>query len=201
MKRILLFSVCMLAFVPQLFAGVRFGVQATGASVNFEKPLDEIYKQGFGGGAHLDFDFSGGVGGLRFFGDYILFSPDLDKFKSLLVQSGGGTAADYKLEGGDLTMINFGANLKLGTPPKGFSVYATGGAGGTALSLSKFKVTYGGSTQESEPVKTETKFSANAGAGVELNLGIILYLEAKYTWIFTEGKTSTFIPVSIGVTF
>jgi len=49
-------------------------------------------------------------------------------------------------------------------------------------------------------VSGETKFSANLGAGVDLKVGIELYVEARYTWIFTSGETSTYIPVSIGIT-
>jgi hypothetical protein len=46
-----------------------------------------------------------------------------------------------------------------------------------------------------------TNASVNFGAGVDLNVVVTLYLEAKYTIIFTEGESSSFIPVSLGITF
>ena len=49
--------------------------------------------------------------------------------------------------------------------------------------------------------KSGTNASVNFGAGVDLNLIITLYLEAKYTIIFTEGESSSFVPVSLGITF
>ena len=47
-------------------------------------------------------------------------------------------------------------------------------------------------------MKGETKTAFNVGAGVDLKIGITLFIEGKYTWIMTEGETSTYIPISIG---
>jgi hypothetical protein len=41
----------------------------------------------------------------------------------------------------------------------------------------------------------------NLGAGVDLSIGVTLYLEVKYTWVLTDPNTSTLFPVQIGVTF
>ncbi len=44
--------------------------------------------------------------------------------------------------------------------------------------------------------------TSSISTGVNLSLVVVsLYLEARYTWIFTEGSTSTYVPVSLGITF
>jgi hypothetical protein len=60
----------------------------------------------------------------------------------------------------------------------------------------------GGIRLGSIPSSTQAgKTSLDVGAGVDLKLGISLFLEVKYAWIFTEGSTSTYVPLSVGVTF
>ena len=204
MNRILVFLLSMVVVASGAYAGtlVGFGFQGTGAQVNFTGTMKDIYSQGFGGGAHLDIGFVPGIG-IRLVGDYIIFSPDNSKFKTLLVQENPGTAAsDFNIEGGQINFLTVALNLKLGLPSPVFSPYLTGGGGSTTVSSSDIKVSYRGGSSENFPgAKSETKFSANAGGGIELKVGITLYIEAKYTWIFTEGETSTYVPVSIGITF
>jgi len=46
-----------------------------------------------------------------------------------------------------------------------------------------------------------TKFSANAGGGISLGVGAAeLFLESRWVRVFTENRTSNFVPVTIGVT-
>ena len=208
MRRLLVVLLCLAAFSPAVFASglVGFGVQATGANVNFPDPLKEVYGQGFGGGAHLDINFIPFVG-IRVVGDYISFSPDNNKYRALFVKLAAGDGftsipADWGLDGGRVGILSFSANAKFGLPTPVLSPYLTAGVGSASLSVSDLKVTFQGGAVGNVPgVKSETKFSANAGGGVELNFGVSLYLEAKYTWIFTEGSTDTYIPVSLGITF
>ena len=50
--------------------------------------------------------------------------------------------------------------------------------------------------------ETVTKFLSNAGIGVDFSLGALsLFVETKYTWIFTENEASTYLPVTVGITF
>jgi opacity protein-like surface antigen len=204
MKRIPLVLLCVVILAPGAFAGtlVGFGFQATGAQVNFPEPVKDYYNRGFGGGAHLDIGFVPAVG-IRLVGDYVVFSPDNDKLKGSLVQANPGSAAsDFSIDGGQINFLTVSLNLKFGVPSPIFSPYLTGGAGSTSVSTSDIKVSYRGGQSENFPgAKAETKFSANLGGGVELKMGITLYVETKYTWIFTEGETSTYVPVSIGITF
>ncbi len=48
---------------------------------------------------------------------------------------------------------------------------------------------------------SETKTAYNVGAGVDVSIGVTLFLEVKYMWVVTDPETSTLFPVTIGVTF
>jgi hypothetical protein len=74
--------------------------------------------------------------------------------------------------------------------------------GSATFSGSETTVKYNGVPLVQSPgVAKETAFSANIGVGVDLNLIITLYLEAKYTVAFTQGSSSSFALASLGVTF
>jgi opacity protein-like surface antigen len=82
------------------------------------------------------------------------------------------------------------------------SPYLTGGVGVASVSTSDLTIKYQGVPYTAAPGSSSgTKTSLNIGAGVDLNLILTIYLEAKYTVIFTEGESSSFVPVSLGVTF
>ncbi len=209
MRRSLLVSLCLIAFSPCLFASglVGFGFQLTGASANFADPLKDVYGQGIGGGVHLDINFVPFIG-VRVTGDYLSFSPDNDKYKALFIQEiqaeqGITTVpSDWSIDGGRVGILSIAANAKLGLPTPVLSPYATAGIGSSTMSVSDLKIAFRGTPIPGLPsISSETKFSANAGVGVELNLVVSLYLEAKYTWIFVEGGTDTYVPVSLGITF
>ena len=183
---------------------IHFGFQVTGANINVPKPLNEIYGFGYGGGVHLDFSLPV-LFAFRLQGDYVRFSADQGKYQQLLSSLVGGRAAtDFSIDGGSISVWSANANVKSSFLPLPIiSPYFTGGAGLANLSAADATVKY-----QNQPVpggtipgvKGETNFSANVGAGVDLKLGIELYIEARYTWIFTSGETSTYIPVSIGIT-
>lgn len=183
---------------------VHFGFQATGANINVPKPLNEIYGFGYGGGVHMDVSLPVLLA-FRLQGDYVRFSADQGKYQQLLSSLVGGSAAnDFSIDGGSISVWSVFANVKSTILPLPvISPYLTGGAGVANLSAADATVKY-----QNQPVqggtipgiKGETNFSANVGAGVDLKLGIELYIEARYTWIFTSGETSTYIPVSIGIT-
>ncbi|MGA9116021.1 MAG: outer membrane beta-barrel protein [Bacteroidota bacterium] len=180
---------------------VRFGLQATGASINVQGPLQEAYGPGFGGGVHLDVEI--GPWSVRAVGDYMRFSPDNAQYRTILARWGGGSAEAYTLSGGEMTIISAGVNLQGDLLPLPvFSPYLTGGGGLGRITVADASVSYNGAPVGSVPgLSSETRASANVGAGVKLSLGVDLYLEARHTWIFTEGESSTYIPVSLGITF
>ncbi|HEU4586637.1 MAG TPA: hypothetical protein VFR95_12865, partial [Gemmatimonadaceae bacterium] len=50
--------------------------------------------------------------------------------------------------------------------------------------------------------KTQTKFGLNAGAGLRFQLtGFSTFVEARWHTIFTEGKNTQVIPISVGISF
>ncbi|MER3522797.1 MAG: hypothetical protein C4326_01680 [Ignavibacteria bacterium] len=205
MKYLAILAATILLLSPTAFAAgpLGFGLQATGANVNFEGPTKEMYGFGFGGGLHLDVNFIPMLS-LRLQGDYVLFSPDKGKYAAYLARGAGRSPSDLSVEGGRLTFISAIANVKFDVLPAPLvSPYVTGGVGITSFSYSDLTVNYRGQViplNISKP-ESQTKFSANLGAGIDVNVAVVnVYLEARYSWIFTKGSTSTYIPVSLGVT-
>jgi len=204
MKRLILFCTILLTFALTAQAQVRFGIQGDVTNFNVPGNLKDIYGLGLGGGAHLDV----GIGplGLRLSGDYVFLSPDKDKYRALIAQLiGAGAAAGFNIDGGRIDVISGNANLKLDLLPLPIiHVYVTGGGGVVNLSVTEAKVTFNGAPITTIPaVKSQTKPSVNAGAGVDISLGgLTLFGEVKVVWIMTEGETSTQVPLAtVGLTF
>ncbi len=213
MKRLLM--CCILASVAPAFAqlgpvgpSLAFGFHANftnlnlpGPSVNGATPLEDVYGGGYGGGVHLDISFV--TLGLRVSGDYFTFSPDNDKYRSALAALVGSAASQFSLNGGRVSIISGNVNAKMGVLPIPIlSPYLTGGIGLARISADETKVIFQGQPTQGFPsFSSETKTSFNIGAGVDLNVGVALFLEVKYTWILTDNKTSTYVPVTIGITF
>ncbi len=180
---------------------VHFGVQGNFGSINVAEPMKSVYGPGFGGGAHLDINFA--MLALRVSGDYITFAPDNDKYRQVLSGLTGTAAQSFAIEGGRINIFSGTVNLKTTFLPLPIvTPYITGGVGLANISVDDAKITFNGAPQGTVAgVKGQTKTALNLGAGVDLKVGITLYIEAKYTWVFTEGETSTYIPISIGITF
>lgn len=182
---------------------ISFGFQATGANLNVDGPLKEVYGFGVGGGAHLDINLPVLLG-IRVQGDFVTFSPDEAKYRTLV--SGlvpGIIPQNLSIEGGRINILSVNANGKLSPLPLPIiSPYLTAGGGIANMSVSETMVKYQGNTVPVGSVASETNASANLGVGVDLNLiAVTLFLEARYTWIFTSGATSTYVPISLGITF
>ncbi len=208
MKRALLLCCCCCLIVfgsqAQSDLGVRFGVQGNYANITIESvdQLKDVYGPGWGGGAHIDFSIP--MFTFRLNGDYLAFAADNDKFRDGLALINGVPASDVSVEGGRIDIFSLALNGKFsflqGLPI--VSPYITGGFGMARLTFNETKVTYLGQPQDFPGTSSQTKPQFNAGAGVDVNLvGIAMYLEAKYTWVSTEGETSTYVPVTLGVTF
>jgi hypothetical protein len=204
MKRI----ACAVAVVAFLAAGATaqvslgWGVHGNYAQLDVSGQLSSVYGSGLGGGAHLDVNLM--MITLRFSGDYVTFSPDQDKYRNELAQLLGNAATGYSIDGGNINILSVNANAKWTLLPiPVVSPYLTGGIGLAQMSTGDLTVKYNGSSVGGFPkVAGETKTAANLGAGVDLKLGVVtLYAEAKYTWIFTEGNSTKYIPISVGITF
>ena len=203
MKRLILCCALLIAVSLTAQSQVRFGIQGDFTNVNVAGAVKDIYGLGLGGGIH--FDINAGPLGLRLSGDYVFLSPDKDKYRALLATYLGSAASGFSIDGGRIDVISGNLNLKLDVLPLPvIHVYATGGGGLVNLSVTEAKITFNGAPITTFPaMKTQTKASVNAGAGVDLSLGgLTLYGEVKIVWIMTEGETSTQVPLAtIGLTF
>jgi opacity protein-like surface antigen len=204
MKRLIATAVAVLIVSSAARADgmIGFGVQLTGAALNVPEPLKAVYGVGYGGGAHLDINLPV-LFSIRVAADYTTYSPDADKYKGIIATFNPGTAAsDYDFSGGRINIFSVSANGKLGLPTPLVSPYITAGGGIASVSSSDLTIRYQGQpVANAAGASTGTKGSINFGVGVDLNIVITLYLEAKYTIIFTEGESSSFVPVSLGITF
>lgn len=191
-------------FVPS----VHFGVHATFMNANFPGPningsdaLKDVYGAGFGAGAHLDIRLA--MLSLRISGDYLAFSPDNDKYRQGLEAIIGTAAGQFSVSGGGITMWSGNLNAKMEILPLPIiKPYLTGGVGFAKLTIDDAKVLQNNvETKAFKGFSSETKTMWNLGAGVDLDIGVTLYLEVKYMWVLTDSKTSTLVPVTIGITF
>ncbi|HET6272010.1 MAG TPA: outer membrane beta-barrel protein [Bacteroidota bacterium] len=202
MRRTLLLSLLTIGLSSSAFAAgpVRFGLHGNAAFLNVPEPLKEAYGFGYGGGAHLDISLL--VLSIRVSGDYISFPIDEGKFKAILA-AGGLNASDFQFDGGRIGILSFAVNGKMGFPVPVFSPYITAGAGLASISVSDLSIRYQGQPVVSAAgQKAETKFSINVGVGADLDIIVAtLFIEAKYTLIFTEGESSSYVPVTLGITF
>ena len=164
--------------------------------------ISSVYGSGWGAGAHLDVNLM--MISLRFSGDYVTFSPDQDKYRNELARLLGNAAAGYSIDGGNVNILSVNANVKWSLLPiPVVSPYLTGGIGLAQLSSGDLTVKYNGASVGGFPkVEGETKTAVNLGAGVDLKLGgVALFAEVRYTWILTEGGSTRYIPISVGITF
>lgn len=209
MKRLALlllftFMIPSFSFSDGLFS---FGVHGNFANLDVAEPLHRVYSTGFGGGLHGDFHF--GVVTLRVNGDYISFGADHDLYTTLIYNAILADYPDFLRQevqvngGGAIGILSFGLNGKVNFPGSVVSPYATAGAGMAALSVSTINATIQGAPATIVTgLSNQTRFMTNLGAGMDVPVGTLtLFLEAKYTWVFTKNEKSGYIPVTLGVTF
>lgn len=182
---------------------VAFGLHGNFANINIaDETFKDVYGLGYGGGLHFDVKLV--MLSVRVSGDYITASPDNDKFRASLQKLIGTAATQYSIDGGGMSIYSGNVNAKWTLLPLPLvQPYLTGGVGLARLSQDELKVTQAGTAVSNVPsFSSSTSSSLNVGVGVDLALpGITLFGEGKYTWIFADGGTSTYIPFSIGITF
>jgi len=191
-----------------LAQSIGFGAHANIANLNLGLPassnvgglLKDAYGPGYGGGAHLDIGLVGFT--FRVSGDYLSFSPDNEKYRQALAGLLGNSASGYTIEGGKVTIWSGSVNAQLPILPLPvIKPYLTGGIGFANVKADDATVTYLGNPVGNPPgVPSQTKTMFNLGAGVDFHLGITLFVELRYTWILTDGETTTYLPVMLGVT-
>lgn len=204
MKAVLLATVLALMALPASAKGpVSFGIHANGAFLNVPPPLDPAYGFGYGGGLHLDINFIPGTN-LRISGDYISFGLNEDDYKKVAAEYNPGFGSTgFSLSGGRISILSASANGRFGLPFPVVSPYITAGVGIAVIGSSDLSVSYLGQVVSPSPEQSdETKPSLNIGGGVDLNIAVAtIFVEAKYTVIFTSRESSSYIPITIGVTF
>jgi opacity protein-like surface antigen len=170
------------------------------ASSNVGGSLKDAYGPGYGGGAHFDVGLIGYS--FRLSVDYLSFSPDNDKYRQVLAGLLGNSAAGYTIDGGKITIWSGSVNAKMAIFPLPLiQPYLTGGIGLANIKADGATVAYQGTPIGNPPgVPSQTKTLFNLGAGLDLKVGITLFVELRYTWILTDGEKTTYLPVMLGVT-
>ncbi len=208
MKNLLAIITMMIAAASASPAQISFGGGAHSglAFTSFPKPTNEFYAIGFGGGVHGDLNLLPFLS-TRVSVDYNLFPSDKTKLKSqFTVRDGNGNVTNnFTVEGANVSILGITANV-LGEIPTGSAVqpYGIFGLGLQILNQSDLKVVADGQTLlQQSGGSSDTNFGLNFGAGVQFGLGrrTHLFIESKYALIFTKGETSSYIPVTLGVSF
>lgn len=111
------------------------------------------------------------------------------------------------VEGGTNKMWLFGADgrFTVGVPAAPIKPFIIGGAGLANIKQSEFTGTNTLTTSilNSAIPEAQNKFYFNAGAGVEMKSGPAwsLFAQIRYVSVATEGESSAFVPITVGVKF
>ncbi|MEW6509771.1 MAG: hypothetical protein AB1428_02300 [Bacteroidota bacterium] len=194
---------CALLIAATASAQVGFGIHGDVTNLNAPAEMSDIYGLGYGGGVHLD--VSAAIISFRLSADYVTIAPDRDKYTALIAKLAGQLASSFTLEGGRINIISGQANLKWALLPLPvISVYLTGGGGVARIGITETTVKFNGQPVGSIPkMNDETRALANGGVGTDIKLGgLTLFGEVRITWIFTEGETTSQVPIAtVGITF
>ena len=182
------------------------GAQSGLAFTSFPEPTNQFFGLGFGGGVHGDVNIMPALSA-RLNIDYHRFPSDKTKLKEtwIVIDQNGNRTNDFSVEGANIGIVGATADL-IGRIPTGSAVrpYGLVGAGLQFISMSEQRVLFNGETLavQRAPDGT-TNFGVNVGAGAELALGqrTGLFVQATYTLIFASGGTSSYIPLTFGVSF
>jgi opacity protein-like surface antigen len=99
----------------------------------------------------------------------------------------------FKNGGGSFNIPAFTANLVLPLPAAGFTPYAIGGGG----------LYRPGANTTFATTASENHFGFNVGGGVKLPLtpSFETFIEARYNHLTVNGRSLSFIPVTVGILF
>jgi opacity protein-like surface antigen len=208
----LMFSLALLVAVSStamaIGPNIGFGAHANFTNSNFPGPsvsgatnFKDAYGMGLGGGVHLDIELL--AFSFRLSGDYLHYSLDQDKFRDAFRPTFGNAVSQLSIDGGGLGIYALSINGKMSILPLPIiTPYLTGGVGLAWLARDEIKTSIAGTPGATTPSSRQSgKNSLNIGAGVDLRIGVELFLEVKYVWMFTEGENSTFVPLTVGITF
>ena len=175
--------------------GLPFSVYAGGALSlpNAPEGFRDGWKFGYHGSLGVGFNVAPRV---QMIGkvEYHKFQSDLDTF--------GGSSVD----GGGIKSVMFGVDgrLNLGAPIVPIKPYAIGGVGIASVSQDEYTSSdpmVASSLNSGSSSETQSKVYFNFGAGVEFTLApkASLFVQARYVNIATDGASTGFIPVTVGL--
>lgn len=140
----------------------------------------DLYSTGYNGTVSLGLKSAGSPLGLRFDGMYNKMSVKDDATVTI---PGLGVVENAVIMGAN-------ANLVYSLPGVGITPYLIGGGGIYSLKID-------GDDFDSD---SESDFGVNGGVGAAFELsGFRTFIEARLHHIFTEGKSTQFIPVTFGI--
>ena len=186
--------------------GVYFGLAA---GANFpQNNINNVYDPGINAGAQLGWDPVNGPIGLRLNLTY----NQLNGRRDVLATTPTGARLEQDLPDADLWSAFADTKLRL---PFGRFLGATSGLYGVGgVGLTQFRnyqsfqaqtgTTTGGSVVNINPDggRNVTRFAINGGGGISWGLGAVsLFAEGRYVRVFTQGRDTDYVPVTIGLSF
>ena len=195
MKKLLLTAVCVIALALGVSAQAPtpFSLYAGGALSLPSAPdgFKDGYKTGYHGLAGLGYKF-GPAFQMVGKAEYHKFAFDF-----------GGVSG---IDGGDTRMLMFGGDgrFAFGLPAASIKPFAFAGAGIANIKQSSFGgnllLAAGFTPTASE---SQSKMYYNFGAGVEMKVGptMNLFVQGRYVNFATDGESTAFIPITLGLKF
>lgn len=186
--------------------GVYLGL---GAGANFpQNNINNVYDAGFNAGAQLGWDPVSAPIGVRLNVTY----NKLNGRRDVLTTSPTGTRTEQDLPDADLWSAFADTKVRL---PFGRFLGATSGLYGLGgVGLTQFRnyqsfqgqtgTTTGGSVVnfDENGGRNVTRFAINGGGGISWGLGAVsLFAEGRYVRVFTQGRDTDYVPVTIGLSF
>ncbi len=199
MKNSLLIVAALLLFAVAASAQVSspFSLYVGGAVSLPQSPesFSESFKTGFHGSVGLGYKL---MPSLQLVGkvEYHRFAVDF----------GNTVLAAENISGGHNNVLMYGADARYGLNVPAFPLkpFLLGGVGFARLSATEFD----GSSElvaslNDEQTESQTKFYFNVGGGIELSSGPLfgLFAQARYVSVATDGESSSFIPITLGLKF
>ncbi len=195
MKKPLLTAVCVIAFAFGVSAQVPapFSLYAGGALSLPNAPDDfkDSFKTGYHGLVGLGYKMGPGF--------QLVGKAEYHKFAFDFTGRSG-------IDGGDNKMWMFGCDgrLAIDLPAAPIKPFAFVGVGIANIKQSEFggNVTLATELNDALP-DTQNKVYYNIGAGIELKFGpsFNLFVQGRYVSIATEGNSTSFIPITVGLKF
>ena len=203
-KAIMVVVACLFLLSGTSIAQMKFGVGPhVGISFSsFPKPLNEVYGTGFNFGAQGEMELMKYVG-VRLGLDYGMFSSDKSKF-GFFNQGTGQPIPSSDISGLNVGMFSITASGLGKLPLKGgVTPYGILGFGLHIMSVGDLNVKVNGQDELVQKGDTTTKFGMHFGAGTEykINKNIGIFGEFKFMLIFTEGSSTTVMPLMFGANF